>query len=814
VSKSKLAIVFLGSLIGIGIAAKLLFTQADPRTPQEAPPALAAEAVAESFGDAGAFGVELKRLGQLTPQDFARHYTSKADYLPQLSWDPTTATFWDQFNVDPATKRDKVRPGAMYDDYRLNPEELALFKKNGFVVSERLGGQSFADVFYRIYSRDLPVYVSSDAILHAWHRSYDAILADVEQTFLAPSLAQILDGMASALPDAQRAYGTGVLTDSVLDADYFLATARSFLAGRAVATHLDQDPRVAATLRACAELQLQKFPLFGRDRQTDFSQFKVRGHYEKTKLLQNYFRAMMWCGRIDLRVAGKPEHASPRELGAAVVLHDLLRRSGKFELWKQFDRLLQVFVGPADSMTFAQLGDVLITAGIQSPSVIKDLDTLAGLQAEILAGKVGLQQIRGDVYESPYGLQKVDLPRSFTVLGQKFVLDSWALSKVVYDDILWDGEKVPRRVPSCLDVAFAVLGNDQVVPDLVARMTNPNGRKFRDGLNYQHNLAAVRSTIDAQKELIWEDNLYTNWLACLRELSAPTSEAKYPEAMRTQAWAKKTLSTQLASWTQLRHDTILYAKPSYSSIMCFYPAGYVEPVPAFWARLEKMATRAAELLRQVPFQGELLRQVPVQGDKKTPEAFLEWNPVSPANRRGLQGEKKTPVPFLRNFARRVAILKTIADKELAQKELSQEELTFLKEIIEGQRRASGLPRYSGWYPGLFYEGPSDSGAADALVADVHTDPPGNGDPGCVLHEGVGNVDLLMIGIDSGKDRMVFAGPVLSHYEFDMPGISRKSDSEWVRDVVTGKKPARPDWTQGYLVPSNGPPHGRMDQFIH
>lgn len=29
-----------------------------------------------------------------------------------------------------------------------------------------------------------------------------------------------------------------------------------------------------------------------------------------------------------------------------------------------------------------------------------------------------------------------------------------------------------RRVPTCLDVAFAALGNDQVVPELVARMTD------------------------------------------------------------------------------------------------------------------------------------------------------------------------------------------------------------------------------------------------------------------------------------------------------------------------------------------------------
>ena len=64
--------------------------------------------------------------------------------------------------------------------------------------------------------------------------------------------------------------------------------------------------------------------------------------------------------------------------------------------------------------------------------------------------------------------------------------------------------------------------------------------------------------------------------------------------------------------------------------------------------------------------------------------------------------------------------------------------------------------------------------------------PRHGDPGCVLHQGVGNVDLLLIAIDNGKDRMVYAGPVLSHYEFEMPGVTRKSDSEWKEDLRAGR----------------------------
>jgi len=88
-----------------------------------------------------------------------------------------------------------------------------------------------------------------------------------------------------------------------------------------------------------------------------------------------------------------------------------------------------------------------------------------------------------------------------------------------------------------------MLGNDQVVPELVAQMkgtfpnqARPHAQKFRDGLPYQHNLAAVRAVMDRQTPSAWESNIYVSWLDCLRQLSVPTTDTKFPEAMRTRAW--------------------------------------------------------------------------------------------------------------------------------------------------------------------------------------------------------------------------------------------------------------------------------------
>ena len=136
-------------------------------------------------------------------------------------------------------------------------------------------------MYYDVYTRDLPVFISSDSVLHAWHRSYDAMLEELERTYLMLSLDAILAGMHDALPDAKTKYGDGVLKDSLLDADYFLAVGRSLLKDAAVPTKFAQDERVKKTLAAVAADKLQDgSPLFGRKRNMDFSQFQPRGHYE------------------------------------------------------------------------------------------------------------------------------------------------------------------------------------------------------------------------------------------------------------------------------------------------------------------------------------------------------------------------------------------------------------------------------------------------------------------------------------------------------------------------------------------------------
>ncbi len=778
---------------------------------------------AEVFGYGSRFSEELAKLGLLSVDAFAANWPQPA-YLPQITWDPTTAAYWTNFNTDPAvwnatysTNTQKPR----LTDFRLDPAEMAIFRKHGFVVSERLGSPSFAHSYYRIFTDDLPVFITSDSVLHAWHRTYAGMLEEMEELQMATLLEEVLTNMSAQLPTVWEQYGKGPLQNSILDADYYLCVARSLLDGSQVPSALgisSQDLTVATALNAVrGQVYYPSFPLLGSRRAVDFSQFKVRGHYTNSERLSRYFQAMMWCGRIDFRLAVFQPNIYPiryedpiRQMGTVVVLNHLMKQSNQFENWATMEDIIRQFVGITDSMTFAQLDGLLSAASIQSPADVPSLTTLTNLQTRLLTGELGLQSVRGDVFYSPLSREQIKLPRSFTFCGQKFVMDSWAFSQVTFDSILWSPDqagkvmygKVWRRKPSCLDVAFSILGNDQVVPDLVARIKNVNGVSFRDGLPYQHNLSAVRNVIDSQDAGIWTNNIYTAWLGALRALSAPTVDSKYPEAMRTRAWANKTLNTQLASWTELRHDTLLYVKQSYTGVsLCGYPAGFVEPRPEFWQRMADMAELTAGAISNLSLSGSVTLPR---------ESFGSVN----MQQYDLGSVKASQITFLANFAAQMRILKSISEKELAQQPLSQVETEFLQNTMElTSSYSSDSRKYNGWYPNLFYSRlyenfgvPHSEGSDkwDAMVTDVHTDGSDmlSGDPGAVIHEGIGHVHLMMIAIDNGPDRMVYAGPVLSHYEFEMPGITRMTDEEWKTNLRGGTKPASPEWTQSYLVPAN------------
>lgn len=138
--------------------------------------------------------------------------------------------------------------------------------------------------------------------------------------------------------------------------------------------------------------------------------------------------------------------------------------------------------------------------------------------------------------------------KGFRFMGQRFTVDASIFQRLV-------ASEVPGRgLPKGLDIP-AAMGSDEAL-ELLDTMGETKYEK------YSENMAKMKKHIAGLGQKTWTQNLYWGWLYSLLPLTEEKPEG-YPIFMRNEAWARKQLNTYLGSWTELKHDTILYAKQVY-----------------------------------------------------------------------------------------------------------------------------------------------------------------------------------------------------------------------------------------------------------
>ncbi len=666
----------------------------------------------------------------------------------------------------------------------LTRAEKMLLHNHHFVVTERLSYNSFGQAFHTVYANDLPVFVTTDAVLQALHRSYDAILIELELGILQPKLKELAQGLYDSFSQLAAQYqGQATLDTCLADVDVYVTILYSLVTGSKQPPHLTSSPQIDTVWNAIQQKKLAEIPLFStRSRSIDFSQFTVRGHYAEKfwyhghpVTLKNYFKAMMWLGRVGFLLTPPPNN--PWEPGwtkfeirrmdlDAILLNALLKLAHQKETLSQMDAILRFFVGESDNLTPGELDRILTEENISSPWLLLDFSEYDSLQSALCAAPYAQQKILGNILlVNPYTAHPDTLPVSFRLLGQRFVVDSYILGNLVYDRIVYKNQKIWRPLPDPLDALFA-LGNDDALPLL---------KKEIETYHYATQAAALRYLVEAYDSDFWDNSLYNTWLQSIRTLNPNETQNDVPFFMKTTAWHQEKLNTQLASWAELRHDNLLYAKQSYTGATgCSFPESFVEPYPAFYRQIARFA-------------------------EKGHRYFSTFN----------TSEFPQAPRLITYFKRLGAIADTLAvlsEKELHGEIFSDEERTFLKKMLF-ESQASGAPPYSGWYADLFYN-PEDAALVDFIVADVHTQPTDQyGAPvGRVLHVGVGKINLgvfLAPAADETHSPTAFVGPVFSFYQTVTKNFKRLTDQEWADVVQKGTLPARPDWVYLFLTDAKG-----------
>ncbi len=227
------------------------------------------------------------------------------NYVNELPFDSTKARYFEMVSAR----------------LRMSEAEIEAYKKNGFVAIDQDRRLNFPAAYRQIFTSDLPLFITSDSILHALHKSYGAMLKELEEVYLREELARILADCHNALLEQAQVNEQVILVNSFRDVDLYLSVARSLLSShpaegnvapskgsqpvpRTDFSKLGQEREVDKIIGYIDSLVIQmpsgdKTEIYGGLRAIDYSQFKPRGHYGGNTKLESYFRCMMWLSRAD-----------------------------------------------------------------------------------------------------------------------------------------------------------------------------------------------------------------------------------------------------------------------------------------------------------------------------------------------------------------------------------------------------------------------------------------------------------------------------------------------------------------------------------
>jgi len=566
--------------------------------------------------------------------------------------------------------------------------------------------------------------------------------------------------------------------------------------------------------------------------QEDYSQYVPRGHYTKSEKLKNYFKALMWYGRMTALIEGSPSLAAGESMcsgGVEGIISEYDARiqtlqafllSEKFissqnirERWERIYNITSFMVGFSDDLGPYEYGKVLqefflvengmvnIEKITENYNELKKVISEYPYEPKIYSGLGACELLMPCPPLSDNNIQNLKLQakdllsqtKGFRLMGQRFTLDSWLFSEIVspysgeYDGpalplpteekpftFSWDDEYeefrdnrpftwVKTEVDACPPPATREVRGFPRGLDLMALLGSERAWKILEKSgdtqysDFEKTFLQLKDELNAMEQEEWYGNLYLNWLYVLKALHGEFGTG-YPTFMQTEAWQDKELNTTLASWAQLRHDTILYVKQSYTMAErggLFRPpvVGYVEPIPEFYSRLLN------------------LTNMTLAGFEKL---------IPPQELENLKIEAG-----LSRFAEMLERLLEISKKELTNIPLDDSDYNFIENFGSISANLIGIIAGGDVNP--------DS-LKSVMIADVHTE----GNTKKVLEEGTGFIKTAIVAYKLPQGHIVLGmGPVFSYYEFKQPMSNRLTDEAWREILESSDGPDEPEWIRNF-----------------
>ncbi len=658
---------------------------------------------------------------------------------------------------------------------------------------DSIGGAS--DKYYR--APENTKLVTPDIVLHTYHKFFDMTLEQLEQKELAQSLGDFLTSLSGNLLAAEQ-NNAGYIQQRYQNLLAQITVARvlfenknspkpdSFDTPDQENAYDQQDQTIdsydnAKTILAkytagltpelisAIQIELQAIykasdvgvsPLFGQysdTLKTDYTQFTPRSHYTKNSALRAYFRTMVYLGRSSYFLQ---QDVGITDASLLAKQFQIKSKSGvtPVDPWQKIMTVTAFYAGQSDDLTYQEWRDFETNIlGTAQPSDA-DLVSQAGIQklADNL-NQVRLPKILSDVVvdNNISSQTKSDLLRSslaFRIFGQRFSFDAWILN-----DLTAGQEKTDVKLPSTPSALFvpAALGDAQAQKYAGQFLQKDAGFSDSDVQGFFTKLGQKQSDIGKVTQSEWFASMGSAWLYVLGSLTHPY-DSSYPAYMQAVPFLDKQIQTFLGSYTELKHDTLLYAKQSYAELggggeepppLPPVVKGFVEPNLDFWNRF-----------------GQLISQ--------TKQVFSQNNLFSNSD----------VSARLQNFQDITNFYASMAQQEMQGKAISEDDyeklrttqLSFMVQPFDSATQAD-----------------QDTGKV-ALIADIATDAVRNQ----ILYEADGQPYLMLAIVNNENTPRVVTGLVYNQYEFtNSLGGQRLTDNDWKGWVYdqTDKLPAKNFW---------------------
>jgi hypothetical protein len=444
----------------------------------------------------------------------------------------------------------------------------------------------------------------------------------------------------------------------------------------------------------------------------------------------------MWYGRLTFRL--RDEFETHRALLLTQALRTASDGNGTtaLKLWQDIYEPTIFIVGKADDLSYfeyAALMDSIFGADANPKSFADDAKFSAFMAGAVTLPPPQVNSMWVWIWDDTQQATK-----GFRFMGQRFTLDSYVFGQLIWRKV--GTTEKPRGLPKGMDF-FASQGSEEAY-NVLKEMGEIQYA------NYDTQLTKVRKEISSLQTDSWTQNLYWSWLYSLQPLFTP-KDIRYPAFMQTQAWNRKELNTALGSWTELKHDTILYAK---------------------------------QVMAEMGGGGE---------DVQPPHSYVEPNPDGLQERSLLSD---LTAGNLDNLISELEFLQRISEAELNGTEISVDDfwhMLYWGGSLEQFTLAAADTDPGGGRPIL-----EDQKAA--LIADVAT---GIGLDGSIsaLEEAIGQPTTIYV-VLPGQPIRIATGAVYSYYEFPVPAAERMTDEQWQAKVAEGNTPPLPEWTNQFMAP--------------